>query len=715
MANHPSTNDMLTPGPEPSEAHAVRPLHFLAFSSALDPGFWHTLTQKKIDDFKLDDLPQPLWASFTNADPVGLPQRLTVEFNAFDLKSPVPPRSCRALGTLHNTNTLDAFKVANKRGLLDAAGHEIWEAIVSRRAVEDPSLLTRFVLLTFADLKKYHFYYWFAFPALCFPESIVLTSPPADLGDLYSPQQISALHAAYDDLCSQEGNTALPCFLIGPLGGEVVDAASLRDWESFNCRHAKVTVVAFDPCTLSNHPGWPLRNLLVLLSHVWSVTQVEVLCFRDRTTFGNRNSTHSLLLSLHLPQLPSTGCPHISGWEKNEKGSLGPRMVDLSDCMDPLRLAESSVDLNLKLMRWRLVPSLNLDAITKTRCLLLGVGTLGCHVARTLLAWGVRHMTLVDNSRVSYSNPVRQPLYEYEDCLAGGKLKAPTAAERLRKIFPGVTAQGEVLSIPMPGHPLSGDAKEVAKEVARLENLVASHDVIFLLMDTRESRWLPCLLAASQRKLVINAALGFDTFVVMRHGLKLAREDDDLADQAAAKETTAGASSSLACHSSLFSDIPGHRLGCYFCNDVVAPGDSTRGRMLDQQCTVSRPGLAPLAGALAVELLVCVLQHPKGGYAPASVADDRLDEPPTVLGLVPHQIRGFLSRFEHVLPASHAFDKCTACSPVVLEEYERNGFAFLHRVFDSPHTYLEDLTGLTQLHQETQTAEIWDISDDETV
>jgi hypothetical protein len=50
-----------------------------------------------------------------------------------------------------------------------------------------------------------------------------------------------------------------------------------------------------------------------------------------------------------------------------------------------ISLADTAVDLNLKLMRWRLAPTLQLEKVAQTKCLLLGAGTLGCYVARCLL------------------------------------------------------------------------------------------------------------------------------------------------------------------------------------------------------------------------------------------------------------------------------------------------------------------------------------------
>lgn len=54
--------------------------------------------------------------------------------------------------------------------------------------------------------------------------------------------------------------------------------------------------------------------------------------------------------------------------------------------------------------------------------------------------WGVRTITFVDSAKVSFSNPVRQPLFEFEDCLDGGKPKAECAAASLKRIYPGIVS-----------------------------------------------------------------------------------------------------------------------------------------------------------------------------------------------------------------------------------------------------------------------------------
>lgn len=111
----------------------------------------------------------------------------------------------------------------------------------------------------------------------------------------------------------------------------------------------------------------------------------------------------------------------------------------------------------------------------------------------------------MDNGNVSFSNPVRQSLFNFKDCLEGGARKATRAAQALSEIYPGVETTGHVLSVPMAGHPIT-DTEKTRKEFGILKALVDDHDVIFLLMDTRESRWLPTVIGKAAGKIVINAA-----------------------------------------------------------------------------------------------------------------------------------------------------------------------------------------------------------------
>lgn len=77
----------------------------------------------------------------------------------------------------------------------------------------------------------------------------------------------------------------------------------------------------------------------------------------------------------------------------------------------------------------------------------------------------------------------------------------------------------------------------------------------------------------------------------------------------------------------------------------------------------------------------------------------------SVLGLVPHSIRGFLHSFEQILPATEKYTNCVACSKMVLKDYEEHGTDFLMKVFNSS-KHLEDVALLTKMFGETNFSEV---------
>jgi ubiquitin-like modifier-activating enzyme ATG7 len=321
--------------------------------------------------------------------------------------------------------------------------------------------------------------------------------------------------------------------------------------------------------------------------------------------------------------------------------------VDLKQMFNSESIAENAVDLNINLMKWRMCPGLNTQIIKEKKYLLIGSGTLGCHVSRCLLGWGARNITFMDNGKVSYSNPVRQSLYNFNDSTSEN-YKAILAPKKLKEIFPLTNSNGFNINIPLPGRTLIDEKskEEYIKNLTLLEEQIKLHDIIFLLTDSRESRWYPTLIAKAYNKIVITAAIGFDSFLIMRHGNNE------------------------------------NKLGCYFCTDIVTPSDTSGSRTLDQQCTISRPGVSMICSGLAIELgMSCI-------NASLNKGNSDLD--------YPHQIRGNLIDYNMNCFRFNGNKNCVACSDNMIKAYLEKRDEFLVNVMNDPY-YIEKTSGVQEL------------------
>ncbi|KAK9240483.1 hypothetical protein V1525DRAFT_395108 [Lipomyces kononenkoae] len=661
-------------------------VQFAPLRSFVDPSFFSVLTAKKLNEYKLDSSEKPLIGVYsisvsTSASSSGI---ITLDGDAFDeAASRISDADCIASGTLLNLNTIEEFKQFDKSRLIHEQGKKIFEAIQNGEIIRDSSKLCSFYLISFSDLKKYKFYYWFAFPAVHSDWSFAEADSVVPVG----LEDSAALTAAITSWRKSVDKELHGFFLLKQNSGEW-NVGSLGEWTNFwaDPDASGITVGFIDTSAFPNHPGWPLRNFLAYLKHQ-GLLRVKVLCYRDLRTLSSES--RSVWMQFERSDVTSTDEPlRTTGWERNSQNKLAPKISDLAPLMDPKRLADQAVDLNLKLMRWRIAPDLDLDKIQDAKCLLLGAGTLGSYVARALMGWGVRKITFVDNATVSFSNPVRQPLYTFSDCLDGGAVKAMRAADALKEIYPGVDAVGYCMSVPMVGHPVVNEETQ-RYEYEKLEELIDTHDAIFLLMDSREARWLPTVIACAKRKIVINTALGFDSYVVMRHGVPATMGNE--------------------------------RLGCYFCNDIFAPSDSLSDRTLDQMCTVTRPGVALIASGLTAELFISIIQHPQGPEAPApspapknSVGESKFHHP---LGDVPHQMRGFLHNFQQMNIKGANYTYCSACSDPILRAWEKDGWNFVKNALNVQ-KFVDEVSGLADVQRranEIAEGGDWDLEDDGSV
>uniref|UniRef100_A0A1I8AUY0 Ubiquitin-like modifier-activating enzyme ATG7 n=1 Tax=Steinernema glaseri TaxID=37863 RepID=A0A1I8AUY0_9BILA len=624
---------------------------FAPFVTTAHSAFWDALNQRKLTEWKLDESPRCVWAQ---AAQYKASQKQTSQLQLDHSSFFAPPADQIRAGVLNIPgslivyNTAESFGSADRKALLASKAEAIWSAVRSGEWSKNPCILNSFVLTVFADLKKMVYFYWNCVPALIYPDNV-------EVAEKFEPSQDKQLTDLVHSTFLNNGNA--PFLLVDGNAVPISEITSVQN----------PTLVYMD-YSGGDQLSWNLRNLLAAVAYARKdLSSLNIVASRGA------NGILRGKISWTIPG--SEGQPTAVGWERDESGQLRCKKTVLPK-VDQAARADQMIDLNLKLISWRLVPDIKLENFTDARCLLLGSGTLGCNMARALLGWGLKNFTFVDNSTVSLSNPVRQSLFTFKDAQEG-KSKAEAAAENLRNIRPTVNAKGVNMMIPMPGHPVSpAEESKTHETVNQLEQLIKDHDVVFLLLDSREARWLPTVLASVHNKLCFTVGLGFNSFVAMRHGGEPSGSIEDPVQD-------------------LSLSIPGSELACYFCCDVTAPTNSMRDRTLDQQCTVTRPGACFWATSMATELFASVVQHPLGIDAPADIAQP--DDNATVLGATPHQIRGYLNSFKQMTPAVRRNTNCTACGNDVRRNYVQEGWNFLLKVFNDP-SYLEQVTGLDQLH-----------------
>ena len=171
-----------------------------------------------------------------------------------------------------NYNTLEAFKKFDKNEYLNTTeGNILYEAMTCNgddefpAVLNDPRILTRFVCHTFADLKKYHYYYWFVFPAFILPPTIQMSQPVQPICDvLKSEEIIQKLAKTY---LEWKKSNLIQSGFFWIQTDPVIKITNLKDGFQQFKSYDDVILGFADPSSLSDYPGWPLRNLIAFICY----------------------------------------------------------------------------------------------------------------------------------------------------------------------------------------------------------------------------------------------------------------------------------------------------------------------------------------------------------------------------------------------------------------------------------------------------------------
>lgn len=137
---------------------------------------------------------------------------------------------------------------------MQAEADKVIAVIKSGEWMDDPSLLVRFLILSYADLKKFDFYYCFGFPAPLYEHAKVL---PIEEGCGLDVAELAELVDEKDPLI---------CGFIKGKDGKL-EKKPIREIVMANEQDQNCVYYAFNDPSNDDRPGWPLRVIIAALLH----------------------------------------------------------------------------------------------------------------------------------------------------------------------------------------------------------------------------------------------------------------------------------------------------------------------------------------------------------------------------------------------------------------------------------------------------------------
>lgn len=593
----------------------------------IDFAFWQKLYYLKLDELKLSEDPIPVTGRCKCTKFESEQVRLNLDAFSFDVKAPYKIK----YDTYHSVELKGYVKIINKKTEMDTFC-ERTEALVEEIIDKGLDKDFAFYIVLHIDHKKFEFLYsFFQTKAAANFNELVLKTTAVDKNEF--KLEIEDVEQSHGIVLNREAGVfcdTLSNTNIGKIALNYAIIAKLYDRDSI--------FIVKDPLIVSSDSANRTINCKAL--------KIDL-----KKGFDNNN-----MLSL----------------VRVVKG----KSINLKSFLSKEQMIEDQSSLNLKLMKWRLEPRLDLQKLSSTKILILGTGTLGCNLARLLVAYGIKDITFLDNSYVSYSNLARQSLFNTDsfDDEDKGMPKVEAAKINLLKISPDARVQTVHLNVPMPGHYVKSEQLDaVMADLEKLDDLVKTHDVVLNVFDSREARYFPTILSALYGKLCVSIGVGYESLVIVKHGNYEAGFYEEVLKQAQMQE-----SEHVAEDKQEETDESKNKVddqwkpkivndhGCFFCSDYLPPTDSMTNRALDQQCTVSRPGISMISCGIAVELLVNSLHD-------------------GIIGKTPHFIRCLVGGgFELAEYENSKYDNCVACSHYVIKEYVTNKKDFLFNVLNNP-------------------------------